>query len=133
MLEIITPEKTVYQSEAASLVVPSCEGRMGILAGHMAGVAALEPGVVEVRDSEGETHVFITTGGYAEIMRNRVNLLVESAEKPGQADLQASRLLVDEAEKVIRDSSSTPEQIFQAKHTMERELGRIKAIGKIKF
>ena len=77
-LTITTPEKTVYDGQAVSLIVPAALGRMGILAHHAPIVALLRPGVIMMRDCAGAETAYESTGeGYMECSGNRATLLLE--------------------------------------------------------
>ena len=44
LLEIVTPESKVYSDEADSVVLPTVEGEMGILPGHIPILTMINPG-----------------------------------------------------------------------------------------
>lgn len=77
-LSITTPEKTVYDGNASSLVVPAELGFMGILAHHAPIVALLRPGTITVKDDSGTAAAFESIGkGFIEFSGNTATLLLE--------------------------------------------------------
>ena len=56
-VEIITPEKSLYQGEATAVTVPSMQGPFTMLEHHAAIAAILDKGLVTVTETNGEKHV----------------------------------------------------------------------------
>ena len=74
---IYSTDQTLYEGEAISLILPSALGYLGVLADHAPLVARLSAGKVTLRLSTGETRVMdISTGGFLEVLRNQVTLLL---------------------------------------------------------
>ena len=84
-LEIVTPDRQFFIGEAQELTVPAIDGSLGVLAGHEPAVTALEPGELRYR-AGGEWHEAVVSQGLAEIMPDRVMVLVFSAERPEEID-----------------------------------------------
>lgn len=76
-LEIITPEKKVFEGEITSVKVPGVEGSFEILNNHAPIVSALDKGEVRVKTSKGEVLQYQVEGGVVEMMNNKVSLLLE--------------------------------------------------------
>lgn len=78
VLNIITPEKTLYSSEnASSVICPGLDGAFQLLNNHSAMVSALKKGKVVVSDSENKALEFPIVSGLVECSKNTVNILVE--------------------------------------------------------
>ncbi len=80
---IITPEKTVYEGEAVSLVAPGALGFFGIWANHMPFISGLKAGTVVMKKNESETPVTFQIkqdGGFLEVLKDKVTLLIEDAD-----------------------------------------------------
>ncbi len=74
-LEIISPEKKLFEGEASSIVVPAVDGSLGILDNHAPLISALKKGVVEIK---GNTNTeFPINGGVVEVLTNKVVILAE--------------------------------------------------------
>ncbi len=80
-LEVVSPEKLLFSERAGMATIPGSEGEFGIFADHVPLVASLKAGVVRVYSDKGTTlarRVFIA-GGFCEVTKDRVALLVEAA------------------------------------------------------
>lgn len=79
-LEIITPSSIAYQGEADIVTLPGAKSPFQVLKNHAPVVTGLEKGKLKIRDGGTET-IFNTTNGFAEVNKNIISVLVESAEK----------------------------------------------------
>lgn len=75
-VDILSPDKTVFQGEAESLVVPGKSGSFGILENHAPMIATLGEGQVKVVNNNQE-QFFDVNGGVVEVMNNKVIVLSE--------------------------------------------------------
>lgn len=78
LLEIITPDKKVFEGEVKSVAVPGTNGRFQMLERHAAIISTLINGPVEVKTSSG-AETFDVKGGVVEMLDNKVVILAESA------------------------------------------------------
>ena len=77
---ITTPDRTVYDEAALSLVVPAARGYLGILAHHAPLVAALEAGTITCTGPGGRVASFTTGGGgFIEFSDNAATILLDTA------------------------------------------------------
>lgn len=76
-VEIITPDKTLFKGEAKSVTMPGIGGSLGILENHAPMITALKPGQVVITTAKGEESQFSVVNGTAEVLNNKVLLLVE--------------------------------------------------------
>ena len=76
-LEIIRPDKKLFEGEAKSIVVPDANGQLGILNRHAPMIAALKKGVVKVTENNGQVKKFEINGGVVEVLNNNVIILAE--------------------------------------------------------
>ncbi|MBK7886012.1 MAG: ATP synthase F1 subunit epsilon [Bacteroidetes bacterium] len=77
-LEIITPEKKVFEGEVSSILVPGAQGRFQMLENHAAIISTLINGTVKIKTATGEES-FEVKGGVVEMLDNKVVILVEAA------------------------------------------------------
>jgi F-type H+-transporting ATPase subunit epsilon len=75
-LEIITPEKKIFEGEVSIATFPGADGSFQIMNGHAPLVSLLKDGVVEYKGKETTSHVKIT-GGVVEVLKNKVILLAD--------------------------------------------------------
>jgi len=77
-LEIVTPEAKVYSDTIDSVVIPTVEGEIGVLPGHIPLLTQIEHG--ELRVTKGATSLLLAvSGGFAQIDGDRVRVLAEHA------------------------------------------------------
>jgi F-type H+-transporting ATPase subunit epsilon len=76
-LEIITPDRKVFDGEATAVRFPGTDGSFEVLNNHAPLIAALKEGDVTVTGAGGGT--FHIGGGIVEVLRNKVTVLAESA------------------------------------------------------
>jgi F-type H+-transporting ATPase subunit epsilon len=76
-LEIITPDKKIFEDEVSSVVLPGIDGSFGILKQHAPMISALKKGKVKVVDMSSARHQFEINGGVVEVLNNKVIVLAE--------------------------------------------------------
>jgi F-type H+-transporting ATPase subunit epsilon len=76
-LEIITPDKKIYQDEVKRVRLPGSNGLFEILNNHAPIISTLEKGTIRVVDFNNLTHSFIIEGGIVENKDNKIIVLLE--------------------------------------------------------
>lgn len=84
-VEVVTPEALKFTGQARLVQLPGVLGEMGVLPNHEPLVSMLNPGVVEVRSTEG-TRIFAVAQGFATIKDNKVVCLVDDAVEAGKVN-----------------------------------------------
>ncbi|HEX2967983.1 MAG TPA: ATP synthase F1 subunit epsilon [Bacteroidales bacterium] len=77
-IDIITPDKKVYEGEIKSVRVPGKKGSFQVLNDHAPIISTLENGPVIIVDKEGNQQIFEVTGGVIEVKSNNIILLADS-------------------------------------------------------
>ena len=77
LLEIITPEKKIYEGEVNSVQLPGTEGFFQILNNHVPIVSTLKKGKLIVSDSTNQQTELLINGGVVEVNSNKVIVLAE--------------------------------------------------------
>jgi F-type H+-transporting ATPase subunit epsilon len=75
-LEIITPDKKIFEGEVSIVTFPGSDGSFQVLNNHAPLVSLLKDGVVEYKASDKATQVEIT-GGVVEVLKNKVIVLAD--------------------------------------------------------
>ena len=78
-LEIITPDKKVFNGEVTLIQLPGSKGSFTILNNHAPIISTLEKGTIKIQDDSGKEHFFNVSGGVVEQQSNKIIVLVESA------------------------------------------------------
>lgn len=79
-LEILTPDKTVYEGEVNSITVPGVQGSFEVLKDHAPIISTLEDGKVIIRTLKNEETIYIK-GGVVEVINNKIIVLAEGIGK----------------------------------------------------
>ena len=95
-LEIITAESQIYSDEVELVVAPGIEGQLGILPHHAPLMTALQPGEILIRKDGEETYLAVT-GGFMEVMGNKVTILADACERSEEIDEARAQEAVERA------------------------------------
>ncbi|MCT7954152.1 ATP synthase F1 subunit epsilon [Laspinema palackyanum] len=128
-VRVISPDKTVWDSKAEEVILPSTTGQLGILSEHAPLLTALDVGVMRVRADKDWVAIALM-GGFAEVEQNEVTILVNGAEQGDKINLEEAKKAYSEAETRLNSSTtgSRQEQI-QAKQALKRARARVQAAG----
>ena len=78
LLEIITPNKTVYSGHVKLVQLPGSKGTFEILNHHAAIISTLTKGKIKVVEESGNELFFEVDGGIIENVDNKIIVLAES-------------------------------------------------------
>ena len=76
-LQIISPEKSVFDEEIEMVIIPGTEGDIGVLSNHMPLITSLRLGNIYIYKNKKIIKKFLVNGGILEISENRCTLLTE--------------------------------------------------------
>jgi F-type H+-transporting ATPase subunit epsilon len=99
-LEIVTPEARVYSDTVDTVVIPTVDGEVGILPGHIALLAQIEQGELRVT-KDGVTQWLAVSGGFVEVESDRVHVLAENAINEEKIDEHAVEAALRRAEQEL--------------------------------
>ncbi len=77
LLEIITPDKKLFEGEVKAVTLPGIDGSFGILDKHAPLISALKKGTIEIMESSSSKTKFEVNGGVVEVLKNKVIVLAE--------------------------------------------------------
>ena len=95
-LEIVTPIRELDQGQVSYVRCAGLDGSFGVMANHREGIIALTVGEIKVT-REGNDEFLATSGGFAEIMKDKVKLLVESVETVSEIDANRAEKSLERA------------------------------------
>jgi F-type H+-transporting ATPase subunit epsilon len=105
-LELVTPDKPIVQENVDEVVLPGWNGAIGVLPGHTPLLAMLKPGELWFRKGEEKTY-FVLDTGMAEVLPDRVTVLVRLADKPQDIDVIKQEADRREAEGELQRATTT--------------------------
>jgi F-type H+-transporting ATPase subunit epsilon len=109
-VEIITPDKSILNSEASEVIIPSYEGQMGILKDHIPLITFLRPGFILVK-SQNEKKYYVEEGT-VEFSDNKLLILTSTAKDLLNFDKNSIDQLIQVAEKKLEDMNSTDKERY---------------------
>ena len=125
-LEIITAEEEVYADDVDALVAPGIEGQLGILPHHAPLMTVLQPGEVTIR-KDGEETFLAVSGGFMEVMANKVTILAATCERSDEIDEERAQAAVEQAQERLAHRESNLE-LEQATISMRRAQIRLNVV-----
>ncbi len=108
-VELVSPEKVLFQGEADMVVCRPADGDIAFLPGHTPYLGALGIGVLRVLLPESGEQEFAVHGGFVEVANDRVLVLSDVAELPAQIDVERARTAKERAEAAIRSGDESDE------------------------
>lgn len=121
-LEIVTPEAKVYSDTIDSVVIPTVEGEIGVLPGHIPLLTQVEHG--ELRVAKGNATLFLAvSGGFAQIDGDRVRVLAEHAITEEKIDENAVEAALKRAEQEIKEAKNIDPQQYEHLQSLIRYSG----------
>ena len=108
---------------------PGTAGEFGVLPGHAAFLSTLEHGEIRFT-AEGKTRFIATSGGFAEVLDNKVTLLLDTAEFGEEIDLERARRARERAESSLKGLSFDHEEFTSLQSALMRAITRISTASK---
>jgi F-type H+-transporting ATPase subunit epsilon len=108
-LEIVTPEAKVYSDTIDSVVIPTVEGEIGVLPGHIPLLTQIASGELMVTKGHA-TQFLIVSGGFAEIDGDSVRVLAENAISEEKIDVNAVENAMKRAEQELKNAKDISPQ-----------------------
>jgi F-type H+-transporting ATPase subunit epsilon len=124
-VNIIAPDRNVWDSNAEEVILPSSTGQLGILKGHAPLLTALDIGVMRVRVDKDWIPV-VLMGGFAEVENDELTILVNGAE-------EGSKIDKDEAQKNLEimtarfNGAETSKEKIEATQNLRKARARVQA------
>lgn len=123
-VEIVTPERRVYEGEATMVIARGAEGELGILPGHIPLVTPLTIGAITVKEGSQDRLVAVS-GGFLEVRPDKVTVLAETAELPEEIDVDRARLAKERAEKALSNHNKNDAEYVKLEAALQRAINRI--------
>jgi len=126
--ELVTPERVVLKEEVLQATVPTQSGEITILPDHIPLVSILSPGVIELKKMTGESEVISVSGGFVEVLKNKLVILADTAELAIELDEQRIEEARKKAEEMKKWKDIDAVQFAEISGLIEKQLARSKAI-----
>jgi len=110
-VEIITPEKIAYSEDADQVSLPTAEGEITVLPGHIPLVTQLLPGELTLK--KGNQYIVMAAGGgFAEITGKKVSIATDLAQRPEEIDERFAEEARKRAEQALTERERLSEEEF---------------------
>jgi F-type H+-transporting ATPase subunit epsilon len=131
-LVIVTPERQLLRQTVVEVTLPGGDGCLGVLPGHAPLITELGIGELTYRaKNASEAGPLAIISGFAEVLGNRVTVLAEIAERPGEIDIARAEEAKKRAEQRLATASSDPNVDWaRAAIALQRSLIRIQVARK---
>lgn len=126
-LEIVTPERKVFEQDVNMVVVKGVGGELGILPHHIPLVTPLKIAPVKAKVGGSDTYIAVH-GGFMEVRKDKVVILAEAAELSVDIDVSRARLAKERAERRLAQKQSDI-NAKRAELALHRAVNRIHASG----
>lgn len=104
-LQIVTPEKIVYQEEVDQITAPTKDGEITVLPNHAGLLTQIVPGEIVVK--KGKTaNILAVTGGFMEVSKNSVNILADHAIRAEDIEVMKAQEAQRKAQKLMEEKTS---------------------------
>jgi F-type H+-transporting ATPase subunit epsilon len=131
-LEVVTPERKLFEADVDRVEVPGRDGELGILPGHAELVSELKPAGLLTYHIGDETGRMAISDGFVEVSAERVIVLADRAARPEDIDLARALALKEHAEKQLQKGLTDPDvDIVRASVELERAVIELRLAGKL--
>jgi F-type H+-transporting ATPase subunit epsilon len=119
-VRLVTPERTLFESDATAVELPSKSGDLEVLYGHAPLMAELGAGDVRVHTGAGiestspDTARYNVSWGFVEVLPDRVTILASDALKPEEIDVPRAEQQRARGEKMWNEAGESEEAYTEA-------------------
>ena len=125
-VEIVTPERKVYENEVNMIIARGGDGDLGIMAGHVPVVTTLKVSQLRLKTDRGD-QVIAVSGGFLEVKPDKVTVLAEAAELPEEIDVDRAARAKERAERRLNEKGNDNLDTARAEMALQRAINRIAA------
>jgi F-type H+-transporting ATPase subunit epsilon len=124
-VEIVTVErKLLEESGVDEVIAPGVEGQLAVLPKHAAFMTMLAPGELILKKG-GEEVPFAVSGGFFEVLNDKVTVLADAAERAEEIDVERAEAARQRAQVALERKESLEEQAAMLA-ALERAMIRLK-------
>ena len=108
-VELVSPERIVYEGEAELVIARTTDGEIGVQPGHVPFVGNLVSSVIRIALSDGGVQRIAVHSGFVEVSDNHVALLSDVAELAEDIDTERAKNALDRANEILAGDSENEE------------------------
>ena len=129
-VQVVTPEKVIYESEADEIILPTVSGEITVLPEHVPLLSQLVSGELRIK-VHGKTERLVVVGGFVEITPKEVTVLADYAVHGKDISETQAKEAKERAEKMMKESTSQKDFAI-AEAELRRALLELRIAGKVK-
>lgn len=128
-LELVTPYKKVLTEEVDEITATGALGEFGVLPGHAPFLTSLKIGEFSYKTDGKFAHLAVNWG-YFEVEDDKVTVLVETAERADEIDLERAKAALGRAEEALKRLTPEDKDFRSYEAALERALIRMQVAAK---
>lgn len=128
-LQIVTPDRLVYDGQAERIIVRTVQGDVCILARHIDYAAPLGTGEATVGFEDGSVRIAACSGGLLSVSSGEVRLMATTFEWAEEIDLDRAQKAQERAEKTLAALRHGDAAFAVAEAKLKRAMTRINVKG----
>lgn len=121
-VSVVTPDGSILEDDYEMVSCKAETGELGILPGHIPLVAPLTISALRLKKGDAEDIIAIS-GGFLEVRPDKVTVLVKSAEKSDDIDIERALAAKERAEQLLASQKDVDE--IRARTALNRAVNRI--------
>ena len=128
-LQIVTPDKLIYDGQAEKLIVRAVTGDVCILARHIDYAVPLDIGKAQVTDEKGNTRLAACNGGFLSVSGGEARLMPITFEWADEINVERAKAAKEKAEKALTETRKDEAAYAVLEAKLKRALLRIETRG----
>ena len=128
-LQIVTPDRKVFDGEAQKIILRTVNGDVCILPHHIDYAISLGIGQAFVTDADGGTRQAACNSGMLSVANNEVRVIAVTFEWSDEIDLERAKRAGEEAQEQLQSLEREDQNFALAEAKLKRALTRIQAKG----
>ena len=122
-LEIVTPERLVFDETVDGVTLPGSDGELGVLPHHAPLVSTLGIGELKIRTGGVEDY-FAIVGGFVQVLPDSVVVMAETADLSSEIDLEKAAAARRDAEQALESGYNEGVDLSAARAALQAALLR---------
>lgn len=129
LVEIVSPERVLYASDADMIIAQTPEGEIGILPLHTPIVSVLDIGEVRVKHKDRIDYFFVD-GGFVEVIEDKVIVLADNAQPVSEIEESEVKKTREEVEKAIKEAREKGENVEDLQKALKKSIVKLRVSKK---
>ena len=129
LLNVTACDRVFFEGYCRQVILPLEDGENGIQAHHENMVLAVNVGELRIQTDDGARITGVVGSGFAQVINNRVSVLVDTAEHPDEIDVRRAKEAKERAKEQLRQEQSIREY-HMSKASLARAMSRLRYSSK---